>query len=384
MDNEFYKPPSWRAPACLAGCHSTPNDAVAVLRPASVLTSPLLPLRSLLVLTPLAAAAVSVGAQTLPAAPALDPEAIPLRLRPARSLDPVRNGGAEQKPALVLEAESLKSQVDAQTLAQGQVRLRYGDLLLRADQLSYDQAKDLARAEGSVEVSRNGTVVRGPSLQLYLEKFEGEFVSPQYSFALTGGSGRAQRLRFLDASHVEANEATYSSCPVEEGSGRPAWQLTTKQLRMNFDANEGVAEDAVLRFYGVPILAAPALSFPLGEGRKSGWLPPNMGLDNRSGFELGLPYYWNIAPQRDATITPFFMTRRGAGVDSEFRYLEPGHSGQLNLALLPKDRIIDRSRWDLRLNHDGELVDDWRYRWRLERVSDDEYWKDMPLSLIHI
>lgn len=383
MDNEFYKPPSWRAPACLAGCHSTPNDAVAVLRPASVLTPSLPSLRSLLVLTPLAAAALSVGAQTLQPSSSMDPEAIPPRLRPARSLDPTRHG-SEQKPALVLEADSLKSQMDAQTVAQGLVRLRYGDLLLRADQLSYDQVKDLARAEGSVEVSRNGTVVRGPSLQLYLEKFEGEFLAPQYSFALTGGSGHAKRLRFLDASRVQADEATYSSCPVEEGSGRPAWQLTTKQLRMNFDANEGVAEDAVLRFYGVPILAAPALSFPLGEGRKSGWLPPNMGLDNRSGFELGLPYYWNIAPQRDATITPFFMTRRGAGVDSEFRYLEPGHSGQLNLALLPKDRLIDRSRWDLRLNHDGELVDDWRYRWRLERVSDDEYWKDMPRRLQNV
>ncbi len=378
MDNEFYKPPSWRAPACPAGCHSTSIDAVAVLRPAPVLPPPLTSLRSLLALTPLALAAMSVGAQTL------DPEAIPPRLKPARSLDTARAGNAEQKPALVLEAESLKSQVDAQTLAQGQVRLRYGDLLLRADQISYDQAKDLARAEGSVEVSRNGTVVRGPSLQLYLEKFEGEFVSPQYSFALTGGSGRAQRLRFIDASHVEAQGATYSSCPVEEGSGRPAWQLTTRQLRMNFDANEGVAEDAVLRFYGVPILAAPALSFPLGEGRKSGWLPPNMGLDNRSGFELGLPYYWNIAPQRDATLTPFFMTRRGAGLDSEFRYLEPGHAGQLNLALLPRDRIIDRSRWDLRLSHDGELMDDWRYRWRLERVSDDEYWKDMPRRLQNV
>ncbi len=377
MDNEFYKPPSWRAPAWLAGCHSTSNVAVAVLRPAPVLPSPLPTFRSLIALTPLALAALSVGAQPL------DPELIPPRLKPARSLDQVRHG-AEHKPALVLEAQSLRSQVDTQTLAQGAVRLRYGDLLLRADQLSYDQVTDLARAEGSVEVSRNGTVVRGPSLQLYLEKFEGEFLAPQYSFAMTGGSGHAQRLRFIDASRVQADGATYSSCPVEEGSQRPAWQLTTKKLRMDFDANEGVAEDAVLRFYGLPILAAPALSFPLGEGRKSGWLPPNMGLDNRSGFELGLPYYWNIAPQRDATLTPFFMTRRGAGVDGEFRYLEPSHAGQLNLAWLPRDRIIDRSRWDLRLSHDGDIGRDWRYRWRLERVSDDEYWKDLPRRLQNV
>ena len=80
---------------------------------------------------------------------------------------------------------------------------------------------------------------------------------------------------------------------------------------MDFDANEGIATGAVLRFYGVPILPAPVLSFPLGGQRKSGWLPPNIKVDNRSGVEFGLPYYWNIAPQRDATLTPFLMTRRG-------------------------------------------------------------------------
>lgn len=301
----------------------------------------------------------------------------PLRLRPSRLLMAPASSEAS-KPALVLSAQRLQTQIDQRSLAEGEAELRYGDLLLRADSLSYEQASDLARATGSVEISRAGNTVRGPSLELYLQRFEGEFLQPSYFFSETGGGGTARSLRFLDSKRLRAEAATYSSCPAVEGEGTQAWQLTAETLKMDFEANEGLASKAVLRFYGVPILAAPALSFPLGGERKSGWLPPNVGVDNRSGVELGLPYYWNIAPQRDATLTPFVMTRRGVGLDSEFRYLEPHHRGELNLAWLPNDRVADRKRWALNLSHDGELGLAWRYRLRSERVSDDDYWKDLP------
>ena len=302
----------------------------------------------------------------------------PLRLRPAKSIGTF--GRVDAKPALVLSADRLDSRIDQDARVEGNAELRYGELLIRADTLTYGQADDLADAQGHVEVSRAGSVFRGPSLKLYVNRFEGEFVQPSYFFSQTGGGGRAARVTFSDAKHMRAEAGTYSSCPVV-GDAEPAWQITARSLAMDFEANEGVATGAVLRFLGVPILAAPALSFSLGGARKSGWLPPNIGLDNRSGLELGLPYYWNIAPQRDATFTPFVMTRRGPGIDSEFRYLEPAHTGQLSLSWMPKDRVADRSRWALNLNQEGEAGLDWRYRLRTERVSDDDYWKDMPRRL---
>ncbi|HEX2012842.1 MAG TPA: LPS assembly protein LptD, partial [Roseateles sp.] len=302
----------------------------------------------------------------------------PLPLRPSRLLVPPGGADDKSKPALVLSAQRLESQIDRRSIAEGQVELRYGDLLLRSDALSYDQVSDLAKASGGVEVSRNGNVVRGPEVQLYLQRFEGEFLSPSYFFSQTGGGGQARVLRFLGNKRVSAEQATYSSCPAVEPGQEPAWQLTAGRLDMNFEANEGIARDAVLRFQGVPILAAPTLSFPLSSERKSGWLPPTVGLDNRSGFELGMPYYWNIAPQRDATLTPFVMTRRGVGLDSEFRYLEPEHRGQLNLAWLPHDRAAGHKRWALNLDNAGALGLGWRYRLNAERVSDDDYWKDLP------
>ena len=298
------------------------------------------------------------------------------RLKPSRVLG--KSGAkSEAKPALVLSARRMSNRIDQEANAEGEAELRYGELLLRSDTLSYQQTEDLARASGNVEISHSGSLFRGPELKLYISRFEGEFLSPSYFFSQTGGGGRAERVEFIDSKRLRAEGGTYSSCPVVPDQ-EPAWQISARSLAMDFEANEGVATGAVLRFYGVPILAAPALSFPLGGQRKSGWLPPNIGLDNRSGFEVGLPYYWNIAPQRDATLTPFLMTRRGAGLDSEFRYLEPAHAGQINLSLLPNDRVADRSRWAVNLAQNGELGRGWQYRLRSERVSDDDYWKDLP------
>lgn len=322
-------------------------------------------------LTPLIALALCAWGEAS-AQQAADAAALPLR--GSRVLAAPSKTGAS-KPALVISAGQLSAQMDQQAQGRQGVELRYGELVMNTDQLDYRVVDDFARAEGNVRINHNGNVFTGPLLQLYVSRFEGEFLTPSFFLAATGGAGKAKVLKFQDSEHMSATEGSYSSCPAVENQ-EPAWQITARQLRMDLAANEGEAEGAVLRFLGVPILAAPSMSFPLSSARKSGWLPPNIFLDNRGGLETGVPYYWNIAPQRDATFTPFIMTKRGVGLDSEFRYLEPGHAGRVNVDLLPSDRVFGRSRWSLKLNNDGNFGD-WRYRLKSERVSDDDYWKDM-------
>jgi LPS-assembly protein len=334
----------------------------------------------------LVAAALVTGwparAQTVPVAPdaAASAAAVtdPLKLKGSRMLAPGKRSSA--RAALVVSGDHISSQVDQRADIEGHAELRHGEVVLRADKLDYLVPEDLAHATGEVQVSHGGNLFSGPELSLYINRFEGEFLKPSFYLARTGGSGKAESVQFLDSSHIRAKQSTYSSCPVEPGQ-EPAWQISARRIDMDLDGNEAVAEGAVLRFLGVPILAAPSLSFPLASERKSGWLPPNVFLDNRSGLEVGVPYYWNIAPQRDLTVTPFIMSRRGPGLDSEFRYLEPGHAGQVNLNLLPNDRVAGRSRWSMLLRNEGELGRDWKYRLRSERVSDDDYWKDISRRL---
>ncbi|MEO6661082.1 MAG: hypothetical protein ABIN44_12375 [Burkholderiaceae bacterium] len=255
------------------------------------------------------AALLGMPAWAQPAAPASGG----IELRTSPTLRPAPRGDAARELPIFLNAQELRSRPDLETVAEGAVEFRRGGLVLRADRLTYETPDDLAIARGHVRISQDGNVYSGPELQLKVQRFEGFFLNPTYYFSRTGAGGSAQRIDFLDEYRAVASGATYTSC-TSDGGGTPAWLLSTDRVKLDFASNEGVADGAVLRFMGVPILAAPHLSFPLTDARKSGWLPPDVGLDSKSGLQLAIPYYCNIAPNRDATFTPEISTRRGIGL----------------------------------------------------------------------
>ena len=325
-------------------------------------------------------AALALWAADDAAAQAASAPSTGLLLQASPSLQPPPRGEAAKQLPIILLARELRGRPDLETVAEGDAELRRGGMVIRADRLSYDPPDDLAQARGNVRITRDGNVFSGPELQLKVQRFEGFFVNPTFYFGQVGAGGVAERLDFLGERRAVATRATYSSCPPD-GTGGPAWLLTTRRVKLDFDANEGIAEGAVLRFLGVPILAAPVLSFPLTDARKSGWLPPNINIDSKSGLQVSVPYYWNLAPNRDATLTPTFSSRRSLGLDSEFRYLEPRYSGSATLNLLPNDRTTGRSRYAANVIHDADLVGDTRLQLNALRVSDDEYWKDFARSV---
>jgi LPS-assembly protein len=309
------------------------------------------------------------------AGPGLKPSAN-TRERFGPALPAVGNAGP-----VVIDADRITGRPDQETVAEGSVEFRRGNLSMRADRIEYSQPTDTVRAIGSVEIRADGNVYRGPELELQVERFEGWFRSPSYFFERTQAGGEAERFDFLDKNRSIATGASYTSCPVPD----PAWVLNTDRVLLDQEADEGTAEGAVLRFYGVPILALPVMTFPLSDARKSGWLPPSIGIDNKSGVQVSAPYYWNIAPNRDATFTPTMYSLRGAALGGEFRYLEPSYRGTLQGQLLPNDLEANRSRWSLWAAHEGRWdrprTDGVDYRVDIQRVSDDDYWKDFTRSL---
>ena len=326
----------------------------------------------------------SLASDAAAAVPAASPasaasDAAPgIELRRADALQPPPRGDAARQLPIVLRAREVRGRPDIDASAEGDVEFRRGGMVIHADKLTYDQAEDLARATGHVVVTRDGNVFSGPELQLRVERFEGFFRAPTYRFARTGAGGKARLIQFIDDQRAAASDATYSSCAIEDSDGEPVWILKAGELRIDHETNEGIARDAVLRFYGVPILASPVLSFPLSDERKSGFLPPSFGIDSRSGFQAAIPYYWNIAPNRDATFTLQESVRRGPSLDGEFRYLEPTFFGALSGKILPNDREVDRSRYSLRAEHEGALPYGAYAQLRAIHVSDDDYWKDFP------
>ena len=305
----------------------------------------------------------------------------PLQLQPSTRLSATPSGEQARQRPMLLSADSVVLRPDIDAVAQGKVEFRRAGTVVRADRFSYDSAEDLAIGRGQVSISRDGARYSGPELQLQVQRFEGFFLQPSFEFFKLGAGGRADRVDFLDTDRLRAERALYTSCPRDDGT-QPDWLLRTDRLQLDFAANVGVAEGAVLQFLGVPILGLPKLSFPINDERKSGWLPPTVvPLDNRNGFTLAVPYYWNIAPNRDATLIPTLLTRRGLLLDSEFRYLEAAHMGRLRLVFLPQDRITGGSRhaWDI--DTEGRMPGQVDYRSQIRRVSDDAYWKDFPRAM---
>ena len=324
----------------------------------------------------------TVGAQVAQA----PPDEPPLALTPSPLLQEQMSPVLRSALPTFISAEHLFGRPDLETVLEGRAELRRGDLVIKADRLEYDQPSDLAKASGNVLINRAGNVYEGPLLELKLDSFEGFFNQPRYYFLRNDAHGDADRVDFLDEQRAVIHNATFTTCRRLPGpSWLPDWILRAASISLDTEEDVGLAKNAVLSFKGVPLLPIPYLSFPLSDKRKSGVMPPTLGLDNVNGAEVSVPYYWNIAPNRDATFTPTLMSKRGLNLGSEFRYLEANYAGQLRLDWMPSDQLRDSSRWSLAYAHQALLQNSGTQRFtaggmalnlNLNRVSDDNYWRD--------
>lgn len=315
-----------------------------------------------------------------------------LRLKSSNTLQERLPESVRSSLPVYLEGETLSGRPDQDATLSGQAVLRKGEMVIKADQLEYDQSTDLAKASGHVRINRAGNVYEGPRMELKVDTFEGFFEKPRYELLKNQAQGEADRVDFLDDQRAVIHNATYSTCRRVPGpSWMPDWILRATTLTTDNEADVGTAEGAVLSFKGVPVLPIPYISFPLSDQRKSGFLPPSIGLGNVNGFEVAQPYYWNIAPNRDATITPTVMSKRGLNLSTEFRYLEPRYSGQLRLDVMAADQLRERSRWGLSYQHGGTVNNGLTrsltdagvaLNLNLNRVSDDNYWSDFSGSAL--
>jgi LPS-assembly protein len=269
---------------------------------------------------------------------------------------------------------------DLDTVVEGHAQLRRGDTVIHADRLEYYAPDDLAKARGNVRINRAGNVFEGPSLELKVESFEGFFNQPHYRLLRNDAYGEADRVDFIDDKRSVVRNATYTTCRRRPGPNwMPDWILRAASIRIDEEEDVGQASGAVLSFMGVPILPAPSMSFPLSDKRKSGLLPPTIGIDSLSGVEVTVPYYWNIAPNRDATIYPTLMSKRGVDLGAEFRYLEEGYKGVVRGNYMPGDQLRHMDRWGYAVRHDGVIgspAGGVGLSLDLNRVSDDNYWRD--------
>ncbi len=319
-----------------------------------------------------------------PAPTAAAPDS-PIRLRSTSRLN--EKISDEQRRALptFLYGDLLTGRPDLDMLITGSVLLRRGDTTIRADKLDYYQPDDLAKAQGHVRINRAGNVFEGPAMELKVDAFEGFFTQPSYQFLSNNAHGQATRVDFIDDKRAVIRNATFTTCERKPGpSWMPEWMMRAVTLRIDGEDEVGVAEDAQLSFQGVPFLNISSLGFSMSEKRKSGALAPTFGVDSISGTQVTAPYYFDIAPNRDLTLYPTLMSKRGLDLGAEFRYLEPTYNGKFRANYMPGDLLSGTDRWGGSYQHLGTIatgidgVGNLGLNLNLNRVSDDNYWRDFP------
>ncbi len=305
-----------------------------------------------------------------------------LLLRSSPALQPQDKKSNEARPVFV-RANRIFGKNEVETIAEGDVELRKVGTVLNADKLTYWPADDETEAVGNVVLTQERGVVAGPKLRLKIGDQTGSFDSPTYVFRQEStregvtrtaiGRGEAERIDFEGEDKVALHNATYSTCKP----GNTSWYAQVDELHLDYERQEGNGDNGTIYFKDVPILYSPWVSFSLDNSRKSGFLAPTIGSTSKGGLDLTLPFYWNIAPNHDATIVPRVFTKRGVQVSSELRYLDSTYQGNARVEYLPNDQIRHASRHAYAWQHEQVFTPNLAGRLNLNGVSDDFYYTDL-------
>ena len=327
----------------------------------------------------------------------------------------------------VLSAQRISGIIDREVIAEDDAELQQGDKVLTADRMTYWPVDDEVEAVGSVRFQQNDDVISGVKMRMKLEDQFGFFDDASYfvkrppkeavrarsstpSSEFTSGfaapraldiapgqtkvksrdrakngateaRGEAERIDFEGENQIRLSTATYTTCKP----GNDDWYLSIADLKLDYDNDVGTGSDATLRFLGVPILYSPWMSFSLNNQRKSGFLTPTYGSSSDNGIEFMLPYYWNIAPNMDATFEPRVLTKRGLEIGTDVRYMNEALGGiytsKARLEYLPNDRQAGIDRWGVALTHNQVTANGFSGAINYNRVSDSDYYTDLSSQI---
>ncbi len=278
---------------------------------------------------------------------------------------------------IVIYAEELDAGRTTVGEARGSVELFRADQHMSTDRILYDPVKKVVTVPGALEYEDQQVWFRGEEASYSFIEESGRFHRIDYGLTGSSANGSAEAAELVGGNTSILRAPDYTTCPGQS----PDWQLDARELELLHEEGMGKARGAKLTFKNVPILYAPYFTFPIDDRRKTGFLYPNLGQNSDSGFEIGIPWYWNIAPNQDAIIEPHYFTNRGFMLFGQYRLLTPRSYGNLELDYMPSDRETRESRYRYLLRHTARPRERWGTNLVFERVSDNRYFQDFGTNL---
>jgi LPS-assembly protein len=297
---------------------------------------------------------------------------------PADAAPPPAAGATGSPGELPIEVRSgggaeVSRQGDAKLT--GGVTIAQGDRQVTAESATYDAAERRFEVEGNVEYRSPELRLRGGSGS-WNALGTGQFAGAEFELPQRPARGSAAELEMARDGTLKLSEVRFTTCPA----GSTDWELRASSIEIDQRSQQGRGRNVRIDLKGIPILYTPLITFPVGPARKSGFLFPSFGNSDKSGFELGVPYYLDLAPNYDLTLTPFVLSRRGFGLGADFRYLTERGSGKIETDYLPGDDLAGEDRRYSALVHRTDFTDRLRIDASLADVSDSRYFEDFGLG----
>lgn len=293
---------------------------------------------------------------------------------------------ADGQYPIELEADDVEAQGEESVTLTGNAQVSQGRRTIVADKLKFYRETERVVAEGGVEIiSEEGNYVSSDSIDVHAPTQIGQLINSEFKMASgmtsengvdtvqLAGRGSAGVLNLEGEGVMTMEDAAFTNC--KEGSN--AVMIRSKNLELDNISGVGKARNATVRFQGVPIFYAPYISFPLNDERKTGWLTPKYGNDEESGNILQFPWYWNIAQNQDATITPRFYTDRGVQIAAEYRRATERSNTYIIGEFLPDDDLFDDDRTLLTVQHFQQFSNNLSGAINFNDVSDIDYFDDL-------
>lgn len=275
-----------------------------------------------------------------------------------------------------IKADSVEMVEGSKVLFRGNVILNSDGNRITATELRFDRKQDLLEADNALFCTSKGDRFSSNKLNYAPGDKTGLASEVDYTLAREG-RGTAESIQFKSDGGLFLSDLRYTTCPKDAES----WYLSVSKLELDREADVGVAKHAVLRVSHIPVFYWPYVDFPLSDRRKSGFLAPRIGNSDTTGTQVSIPYYFDIAPQMDDTLTPRYLSDRGWQLQNEFRYMGRGFSGHINSEGLWNDKKTDSDRSAAQVTHNHSWQNGVRANLDARWISDAEYLQDFGDNL---
>jgi len=307
-------------------------------------------------------------------------------------IEPVRPGMNDKTPKseapTFIGAKASRYQQEEQVASlAGDVVMRQGSMQIEAEEASLHQTENRGELNGNVKLRDNGALIVGDHAEIQLDTGEAQIDNAEYVLHQSRIRGNALYAKRAENAIIRLKDGTYTTCEPNSN----AWQLKGNNITLNPATGFGTATNVTLRVKNIPVLYTPYIYFPIDDRRQSGFLPPTIASGSDTGFMLVTPYYFNLAPNYDATLYPRYMSKRGLLMEGEFRYLTESSEGQFGGAYLndeDNDRKLqsdyDDKRWMINWQHRGGLDSRLTSEVNYTDISDPYYFQDLQSDQIGI